>query len=82
LSVSRDEARCPYGPTGYEGPGTSFSAVSTGADDGIVTFTPPIASGATAYFALAQALAADALPNSNLDEARESLLEGANGAGE
>ncbi len=44
-----------YGPTGYEGPGTSFSVAD--ADHGRVSFTTPIASGGTAWFALESNLA-------------------------
>ena len=39
-----------YGPTGYEGPNTSF--VVTDFDHGKVLFTGGLASGASAYFAL------------------------------
>ena len=44
-------AGCPFGPTGYEGPGTSF--VTGSSDDvGTVRFSPALAPGATAYFSL------------------------------
>lgn len=41
---------CPFGPTGYEGPGTTFS--STSSTVGNVLFTGGLAPGATAYFGL------------------------------
>jgi hypothetical protein len=48
---------CPYGPTGYEGPGVSFSNISADFTTGTVTFSPPIpAHGGTAYFSLENAL--------------------------
>lgn len=48
-------AGCPFGPTGYEGPGVSFNP----GDDynGTVTFTPAIPPGGHAYFSLEEALA-------------------------
>jgi hypothetical protein len=45
---------CPYGPTGYEGPGVSFSVVS--AFDGVVQFTPCLPPGGSAYFGLEEAV--------------------------
>ena len=45
-----------YGPTGYEGPNTGFSNVSTDARSGTITFTGGLAPGDTAYFALEEAL--------------------------
>jgi hypothetical protein len=48
---------CPYEPTGYEGPGISFSNIISDATTGTVTFSPPIpANGGTAYFSLENAL--------------------------
>ena len=49
---------CPFGPTGYEGPGTSFSGINAAATGGIVTFKPALPPGATAYFSLEEALQA------------------------
>lgn len=43
-------AGCPFGPTGYEGPGTTFS--STSSTVGNVLFTGGLPPGATAYFGL------------------------------
>jgi RHS repeat-associated protein len=51
-------AGCPFGSTGYEGPGTSFSNISADTSGGEVDFTPGLASGATAYFALEESLVA------------------------
>jgi hypothetical protein len=44
-------AGCPFGPTGYEGPGTSFSPDDSG-DSGSVNFDGGLAPGATSYFSL------------------------------
>jgi hypothetical protein len=52
---------CPFGPTGYEGPGTSFSNITPDATGGIVTFVPELAPGASAYFSLEEALTATAV---------------------
>ena len=49
-------AGCPFGPTGYEGPGTSFSNINPSLTGGIVNFNPSIAPGGSAYFTLEEAL--------------------------
>ncbi len=38
--------------TGYEGPGTWFSSISPTGNSGVVNFSPALAPGASAYFAL------------------------------
>jgi hypothetical protein len=43
-------AGCPFGDTGYEGPGTTFAPDSN--DSGRVQFSGGLAPGATAYFSL------------------------------
>jgi hypothetical protein len=48
---------CPYGPTGYEGPGTSFVTSSLLPDSAEVDFTGGLAPGKWAYFSLEGALA-------------------------
>ena len=50
---------CPYGKTGYEGPGVSFTGVSADRHSATVKFTHPVASGHVAFFSLAQPLAAN-----------------------
>jgi len=46
---------CPFGPTGYEGPGVTFSPTS--GTTGVVNFNPPIKpNGGTAYFSLEESL--------------------------
>jgi len=50
----------PFGPTGYEGPNTSFSIVNS--DSGTVFFTGGLASGATAWFSLEEDLSAAGAP--------------------
>lgn len=49
---------CPFGPTGYEGPGTSFTEISADASGGVVNFNPPIPPGGSRYFSLEEALSA------------------------
>jgi hypothetical protein len=49
-------AGCPYGPTGYEGPGTSFVTISSLPDSAEVDFSGDLAPQATAYFSLEGAL--------------------------
>ena len=51
-------AGCPFGPTGYEGPGTSFSNINGSQSGGTVVFTGSLAPGASAYFSLEEALSA------------------------
>lgn len=41
-----------YGPTGYEGPNTSFSSINAAQTMGTVNFTGGLADGASAYFSL------------------------------
>ncbi len=41
-----------YGPTGYEGPGTSFTVTAGTTDAGSVNFTNDLTPGASAYFTL------------------------------
>jgi RHS repeat-associated protein len=45
-------AGCPFGPTGYEGPGVIFSNINTTRTAGIVNFNPGIAPGRSAFFGL------------------------------
>lgn len=47
---------CPYGPTGYEGPGTSFVTDPSLPDSAEVDFTSGLAPGKSAYFSLEGAL--------------------------
>src|SRR3954447_11121566 len=62
---------CPFGPTGYEGPGTSFSNINPDETSGTVNFTPAVApggaacssggssgSGGSAYFSLEENISA------------------------
>lgn len=59
---------CPgiqgFGLTGYEGPGTSFSNVSSNKLTGTLNFSPALASGSSRYFALEEALASGQLRSS------------------
>jgi RHS repeat-associated protein len=48
---------CPFGPTGYEGPNTSFSDVSADQTGGVVNFPFGLApGGGSTYFSLEEAL--------------------------
>lgn len=49
---------CPYGPTGYEGPDTSFSNISADQSGGTVDFATPLSPGQSTYFSLEEALSA------------------------
>jgi hypothetical protein len=49
-------AGCPYGTTGYEGPGTSFVTNASLPDAAEVDFAKGLAPGASAYFSLEGAL--------------------------
>ncbi|HEV3199692.1 MAG TPA: BACON domain-containing carbohydrate-binding protein, partial [Bryobacteraceae bacterium] len=53
---------CPFGPTGYEGPGTSFTNISADQTTGTVVFSPPIPPGGHAYFSLDGFLTATSNP--------------------
>jgi RHS repeat-associated protein len=55
-TASGAPAGCPFGPTGYEGPGTSFSDVNPDSSGGIVHFSPGLAPGQSAYFSLEESL--------------------------
>src|SRR5438445_500041 len=48
----RAPSGCPYGPTGYEGPGTTLVADADTFDSGTVTFDGGLAPGASTYFSL------------------------------
>ena len=50
----------PFGPTGYEGPNTSFSVVNN--DSGTVFFTGGLPTGATAWFSLEEDLSTAGVP--------------------
>ncbi len=52
-------AGCPFGATGYEGPGTAFTI--TDADHGTVLFAGGLAPGASAYFSLEGRVASSSL---------------------
>jgi hypothetical protein len=45
-------AGCPFGPTGYEGPGVSFASINATQKAGVINFTGGLPSGGTRYFAL------------------------------
>jgi hypothetical protein len=51
-------AGCPYGPTGYEGPGTSYVTSQSLPDSAEVDFTGGLTPGQTTYFSLEGALVA------------------------
>lgn len=72
-------AGCPFGPTGYEGPGVSFNAASV--NSGTVNFNPPIApNGGTAYFSLEESLtAATACTSAINNSVHHSVVNGETG---
>jgi hypothetical protein len=50
---------CPFGPTGYEGPGTSFSNINTtDFTSGTVNFSPVVGPNGSAYWSLEEAITA------------------------
>lgn len=53
-NASPQPAGCPFGPTGYEGPRTSFAPKTL--FTGTVNFTGGLAPGASAYFSLEEAV--------------------------
>jgi hypothetical protein len=58
-------AGCPFGTTGYEGPGTSFENISLDQTSGDVVFNPGLAPGASGYFSLEDLLDATSITSSN-----------------
>ena len=74
-------AGCPFGPTGYEGPGVSFSNISADLTTGTVNFNPPIrANGGTAYFSLEDSLTAVTACSSVINNSvTHSLVNGGKG---
>lgn len=57
-SITPKPSGCPFGPTGYEGPGVSYSNISSDKHSGTVNFSPGIPPGGSAYFGLEEALSA------------------------
>ena len=56
-AITPNPPGCPFGPTGYEGPGVSFQSINAAQTSGVVVFNPPIpANGGTAYFGLELAI--------------------------
>jgi hypothetical protein len=53
LPFAGEPAGCPFGPFGYEGPGTQFIYINTGQTSGVIFFDAPLpAKGGTGYFSL------------------------------
>lgn len=67
---------CPYGLTGYEGPGTSFTEISSDYTTGGVVFSGGLAPGATAYFSLEAALSATSIIPSHYVALGDSVAAG------
>ena len=59
---SPQPAGCPFGPTGYEGPNTSYSSISVDQSSGNVNFPAGLAPGDATYFSLENAIASDCMP--------------------
>jgi len=53
---SPQPAGCPFGPTGYEGPGVSFTGINAAQTVGNVVFAGGLTPGATAFFGLEEPL--------------------------
>jgi hypothetical protein len=76
-------AGCPFGPTGYEGPGVSFN--STSSTTGTVNFSPPIPASANGkpgfvYFSLENSLTAATACTSVINKSvQHSLVGGGTG---
>lgn len=72
-------AGCPFGPTGYEGPGVTFNVTSS--TTGVVNFGPAIApNGGTAYFSLEDSLTAATACTSIINNSvHHSLANGGTG---
>ena len=59
VGISPQPAGCPFGPTEYEGPGTSFSNIdTTDFASGTVNFSPVVGPGGSAYWSLEEAISA------------------------
>jgi hypothetical protein len=74
---------CPFGPTGYEGPGTSFANIAGNSLSGDVLFSPGIGPGGTAFFSLEESLSAASFQAAvgNVPEPTTLLLWGTSLAG-
>jgi hypothetical protein len=57
---------CPFGPTTYEGPNTSFSGISPDETTGTVNFTGGLAPGGSGYFSLEDRLVASSFTTISL----------------
>lgn len=55
-SITPHPAGCPFGPTGYEGPGITFNVLGSDSTLGIVVFNNRLAPGTSAYFGLESAI--------------------------
>jgi hypothetical protein len=55
-NVTPRPAGCPFGVTGYEGPGVSFSGISADKTSGVVNFAGGIPPGGSVYFSLEEAI--------------------------
>jgi uncharacterized protein (TIGR03437 family) len=56
--ISPRPSGCPFGSTGYEGPGVSFTNISSDYRSGTVNFNGGIPPGGSAYFGLEEAVTA------------------------
>lgn len=72
-------AGCPFGATTYEGPGVSFSNVSSDLKSGTVNFNVPLAAnGGSAYFSLEEAISAAYSCPDLINNAVKPVASGAN----
>lgn len=56
--IGNTPSNCSSDPSGYGGPGVSFSGINAAATSGTVSFAPGVANGGTAWFALEEAVTA------------------------
>jgi hypothetical protein len=72
-SISPQPAGCPFGPTGYEGPGVTFAS-SSNQMSGVVSFIGGIPPGHSAYFSLEEQIQISCPAISGVPLLKQALL--------
>jgi hypothetical protein len=72
-TVDPHPSGAPFGPTGYEGPGVSFTGISADATSGTVNFVSGIPPGGSAYFGLELAISTLCPPISGVPLIKQSM---------
>jgi hypothetical protein len=62
---------CPFGPTGYEGPGVSFANINATQTSGVVNFSPGIPPGGSAYFSLEERIETSCSPLAGVSDLKQ-----------